>query len=238
MPPILSVVMPVYNEAALVSGVVEDWIKELERLHIDYELIVYDDGSSDGTPGILARLAARHGAVVVRRHANRGHGPTILRGYREATADWVFQVDGDGEMEMAAFRALWQRREDYDFLLGRRVHRASPLTRRLITAVSRVSVRLAFGPGIVDVNAPYRLMRAARLQELLPLIPDDTFAPNVMLSGLAVLSGLRVFETPVRCVPRRTGSGSLGRARALHAAARSLVQTLRVAVRARRASRS
>jgi len=237
VPPALAVVMPVYNEAALVRGVVQNWMDELERLHVDYQLWLYDDGSSDETPAILRRLADGQPRVVIRQHANRGHGPTLVRAYHDATAAWVFQVDSDGEMDVAAFGTLWERREEFDILLGRRIHRTSPPTRRLITAGSRLSVRLAFGGGVYDVNVPYRLMRSARLRELLPLIPAHAFAPNVLVSGLAARRGWRVFETPVRCVPRRAGSGSLGPMRALRGGARALGQTLRVAWRARRPDR-
>ncbi|MGE0812983.1 MAG: glycosyltransferase family 2 protein [Vicinamibacterales bacterium] len=231
MPPELSVVVPVYNEAALVEGAVTQWLDELDRLQVDYEFVLYDDGSTDGTPGILARLAARHARVAVRRHPNQGHGPTILRGYREAAGAWVFQTDSDGEMETAAFAALWRARENYDLLVGRRVDRPAPLARRLITAASRLSVRLAFGPGLHDVNSPYRLIRAARLREILPLVPGDTFAPNVLLSGLAIRHGWRLHERPVRCVAPRAGGGSLGGVRAVRAAGRALAETLRAAAR-------
>ncbi|MEZ5289726.1 MAG: glycosyltransferase family 2 protein [Vicinamibacterales bacterium] len=231
MPVELTVVVPVYNEAALVEGAVTQWLDLLDRLRIDYAFVLYDDGSTDSTADILARLAARHPRVAIRRQSNRGHGPTILRGYREAAGAWVFQTDSDGEMDTAAFEALWRSRADYDLLVGRRVDRQAPLARRLITAVSRHSVRVAFGPGLHDVNSPYRLVRAARLRDVLPLIPDDTFAPNVLLSGLAVRHGWRVHERPVRCAARRTASGSLGGTRALRAAVRALAQTLRAAWR-------
>jgi glycosyltransferase involved in cell wall biosynthesis len=235
--PALSVVLPVYNEAALVRGVVEEWIAELGRLGISYQLLIYDDGSTDDTPRVLDQLAAEHAVVSVRRHANRGHGPSILRGYREAEGEWVFQADSDGEMEIGAFRMLWVERDTYDFLLGRRVDRTAPLTRRIITWGSRVIVRLAFGRGIEDVNSPFRLMRAARLGALLTEVPEDAFAPNVILSGLAVRRRLRVYETPVGSRQSRTAPGSLRRFKALRLAARSLRETLAVAVRARQETR-
>lgn len=233
MTPELSLVLPVYNEAALVGGVVEAWVRELTCLNVDYELLLYDDGSVDDTPRILDALAARYPSVLVRHHPNRGHGPTILRGYRESLGEWVFQADSDGEIDVSGIRGLWDQRSAHDFMVGRRVDRAAPWTRRLISAVSSLAVRLLFGGGIHDVNSPFRLMRTARLRELLAEVPDDAFAPNVMLSGLAVARGLRVLEHPVRCVPRRSEAGSLGGLKALRMAARSLGQTLKVALASR-----
>ncbi len=84
------------------------------------------------------------------------------------------------------------------------------------------------GPGVRDVNVPYRLMRASCLRALLDKIPPDTFAPNVALAGLALQAGLRVANIPVPFRGRHTGAPSLVRWRLLRNAARSLLQTARI----------
>ena len=68
--------MPVYNEVAAVGAVIASWTAALDRLGIDYELLVYDDGSTDGTGPALDVLAAGRPRVRVTHHANRGHGPS------------------------------------------------------------------------------------------------------------------------------------------------------------------
>ena len=70
----LSVVMPVYNEADAVGPVVSAWAGELDRLTISYEFLVYDDGSRDGTADVLRQIANERRQVVVKSHANMGHG--------------------------------------------------------------------------------------------------------------------------------------------------------------------
>jgi dolichol-phosphate mannosyltransferase len=232
--PELTVVVPVYNEEGAIAGVLAEWAVALERLEIDYRLAVYDDGSRDGTPRILGDLAERDRRLLVVRHANRGHGPTILRGYREARSPWILQIDSDGEMAASHFGTLWSPRESYDFLVGARQDRVSVPLRRLVSAGSRASVHALLGRGVRDVNSPYRLMRRERLQPLLDLLPEDPFAPNVLLSGLAARAGLRLFETPVPHEGRRTGTGSLNLRRLWAGIARSFVDTLKTAVRARR----
>lgn len=233
-PPELTVVMPVYNEQALVTLAVEGWLRALDALHVDYRVCVYDDGSKDETGALLRTLAGREPHLSVFTHANRGHGPTILRGYREARSPWVFQTDSDGEMPPDAFAGLWERREDFDFLLGSRQDRLETPARRLVTLVSRASVRVLFGAGIQDVNTPYRLMRRSCLQPLVEQLPDDTFAPNVLLSGMAVRTGLRIFETGVPHEGRRAGSGSLTNLRLWRSAVRSFAQTVTGRFSARR----
>lgn len=235
-PPDLSVVMPVYNEEGAIAEVVREWLDVLERLQVDYELRIYDDGSRDQTASILERLAEADPRIVLISHANRGHGPTILRGYREARSDWIFQTDSDGEMDVGVIRDLWELREEYDFLLGSRQGRKWTPARWLLTRFSRLSVRIFFGRGINDVNTPYRLMRRSCLRGFLGELPDDLFAPNVILSGLAVRSGLRIYETPVRWLTRRQGEASLIGFSAFRPAFRSLIQTASVALRASRSS--
>jgi len=231
--PELSIVMPVYNEGAVIAEVVASWLHELERLGIDCEFLVYDDGSRDETRRILERLEEGRPGLVVTSQANSGHGPTILRGYHEARGEWVFQVDSDDEMGAEHFAGLWEQREGYDLLVGRRHHRDSPLARRLITTLSRVTVWALFGRAVTDVNAPYRLMRRSCLAVLLSAIPAETFAPNVIISGLAARQGLRVLEVSVPHSGRRTGTVSIVKWRLWKSAVRAFGQTLAVALRAR-----
>ena len=228
--PALTVVMPVYNEAAAIGDVVRAWAKELDRLGIDYEMRVYDDGSRDASATVLEELSHQVKHLLVTRHSNRGHGPTILRGYREARGEWVFQSDSDGEMEPDSFSLLWDRRAEYDFLFGIRGGREWTLPRWVMTRASRLAVRTLFGKGVKDVNTPYRLMRRERLAQLVAPLPDDLFAPNVILSGLAVRSHLRIYQTEVPHQGRRTGTASLAGVRKLiKPATKSLKQTMAIA---------
>jgi glycosyltransferase involved in cell wall biosynthesis len=230
--------MPVYNEEVAVTAVVAAWAAELQRLGVDYELRAYDDGSRDATARLLAEAAATNPRLVVTRHENRGHGPTVLRGYLEARGEWVFQLDSDGEMPPSGFEGLWTRRRDYDFLVGSRLGRETPWMRQLVSAVSRATVRLLFGRGVKDVNSPYRLMRASSLHQLLAAVRGEPFAPNVILSGLAARSRLRIWEGPVPCLGRRTGTGSLTPVKVLKAAARSFGETVAAGLSRQRPPRS
>jgi dolichol-phosphate mannosyltransferase len=213
--PELSVVVPAYNEAENIVGTISEWTTELDRLGIDYVLTVYDDGSRDDTEGVVRALATSHPRLTVERHANVGHGPTILRGYGQARGEWVLQIDSDREIRAVAFEQLWRHRHEYDLLMGRRTDRASPLARRVVTWMARTTIRCLFGAPIQDVNTPYRLVRRAALERMVTRIPDAAFAPNVIMSGLAVRDGLRVVEYPVQHHPRAAGVTSLSAGRAL-----------------------
>jgi glycosyltransferase involved in cell wall biosynthesis len=231
MMPALSIVMPVYNEADALERVVAEWVAMLDAASIDYELRIYDDGSRDGTGEVLRRLAGNNPRIVAATHENRGHGPTLMRGYAEARGEWVFQTDSDGEIEVISFASLWAERDRFDFLVGERVGRLSPAHRKVLTAGSRAVVALFFGRAVADVNSPYRLMRGAWLRGVLPLIPADAAVPNIILTGLAAKSGARIFATPVTHVARRSGKTSLNFRRIARLAVRAVIDTASVARR-------
>ena len=229
----LCVVMPVYNEQDAVAPVLKKWSASLNALGIDYESRPYNDGSKDNSLAVMRKAAERLASVKVKDKPNGGHGNTILTGYREAAADgfgWIFQIDSDDEMGPEKFYELWTRRDDYDFLVGIRDGRKQALPRKIISFVSRLCVRMFYGKGVWDVNTPYRLMRVSAFRDFYAQIPLTTFAPNVILSGLAARHKLRCFETRVPQHDRTTGEVSIKKWKLLKAAAKSFWQTIRFAI--------
>jgi glycosyltransferase involved in cell wall biosynthesis len=222
----LALVMPVCNEEGCIAEVLNSWLGILGGLGIRFKMIVLNDGSKDGTKGVLAGFAHDDRIEVVNK-SNSGHGPTILMGYHRAveTADWVFQCDSDNEMSAGHFPALWGKREGCDAVFGIRTGRVQNAARRLISAVSRLTVRAFFGRGIADVNTPYRLMRAGLLNEIIAQIPDDTFAPNVIISGTLARARARILTHPVPHQGRRSGKASIVKWKLWKSAVRAFCQT-------------
>ena len=226
----LAVVLPVYNEVEAIGHVLDKWCDALEKLGIDFQLHPYNDGSRDGSLTVMRQASERHpGRIVVHDKANSGHGPTILKGYREASAsgfDWIFQIDSDDEMGPERFSEMWSQRDGYDFLVGSRKGRQQALPRKVVSAISRLTVRVFYGKGRVrDVNSPYRLMRTAAFKYIYDWIPQDTFAPNVAITGLAMKKHLRCLELPVEQHDRTTGEVSIKKWKLLKAAFHSFLQT-------------
>lgn len=226
----LCVVMPVYNEEAAIGGVLRKWHEALSALGVDFEIRAWNDGSRDNSLMAMQLVADELGPrVVIRNKPNEGHGPTLLRAYRDAADagfDWIFQVDSDDEMGPERFATLWEQRVEHDFLVGRREGRRQAWPRKLVSWVSRFCVRVFFGKGVWDVNAPYRLMRTTSFRDYLARIPSDTFAPNVILSGLAVHDRLRMLEIAVPQHERTTGEVSIRKWKLLGAATKSFAQTV------------
>lgn len=174
----VSVVIPAYNEAARIGPVV--------RAASQYanEVIVVDDGSSDGT----ARVAKAAGARVVRQ-ANAGYIAAVKRGFREARGEIVVTMDADGEHRAGDIPRLVQpiRDDEADLVLGARPHIAR-LSERFLNRLTRLRVR-----GVGDTGSGFRALRrdlALRLK-----------LHGRCICGISVLEpaalGARITEIPI-----------------------------------------
>jgi len=187
-PPELMVVMPVFNEQASVRKVVLEFFQEIENWTERFVFLALDDGSTDDTPTILARLHDQLGdRFEVIRHPNQGHGQTCLAGYRLATRrgiPFVLQIDSDGQCDPQYFFRFWRLRERMDVIYGLRAKRDDGFRRLFATMVLRAFLILGFRAVCWDANVPYRLMRTEAVGPFLDRVPPGFNLANI---GLAVL---------------------------------------------------
>jgi glycosyltransferase involved in cell wall biosynthesis len=223
----VTIIIPVYNEEEVITKVLESWLLVLRKLKIKFSILALNDGSKDGTLSVLQRVAEENPELTVIDKTNSGHGPTILEGYRKATTQWIFQVDSDNEIDADQFPAIWNSRAENDLVLGVRYQRQSPLSRQLITFVSRLTINLLYGKGVTDVNTPFRLYKRIKFQKIFSDIPPDTFAPNVILSGYAAVHRMNIAEVNIDCHPRLTGEVSIKKWKLAKAAMKAFSQTIK-----------
>ena len=224
----LAVVIPVYNEEEIISTVLSEWYQKLKELEINFEIHVYNDGSKDNTLKNITETSELLEKVIVHDKENSGHGPTILMGYRENShAEWVFQVDSDNEMSPDEFSRVWDNREYADFVIGHRYGRISSTSRKIVSSISRLIVGLFYSSRVYDVNAPYRLMRCSVFEDFWKMIPDDTFAPNIVITGIAGYVNCKIIEIPITHYNRVTGEVSIQKLKLLKMVIKSLYQTVK-----------
>jgi dolichol-phosphate mannosyltransferase len=232
----LSVVMPVYNEAGVIESLVEDLGRELLPLVESLEVIVVDDASTDETPRILERLARdRPWLNVQRAERNAGHGPSVVRGLELARADWVFQIDSDGQFVVAEFSRLWDRRGECDLALGVRANRHDPLHRLVLSRSVRIATSLLAGHRVRDANTPFRLLRRELWLDLEGIIGPEALAPNILVTLGAVVRGWRIVNVSVTHLPRERGTSSLRAFRLVRFSLRGLGQLVAFRYRLARA---
>lgn len=208
--------------------VLDDWMGVCERLGIDFEIKIYDGGSTDSTQYIVrAAMQGRAlGRVELTVLPGVPHGPSILQGYRESSAAWIFQMDSDDAFGTGVFESLWERRTEFDLLLGCRTGRRSNWSRRFVTLCGRLVVRALFNSRVADANTPYRLMRRSAVVNLLRLLPDNAVVPNVMLSGLAGSAKLRLYQIEVEDIGTPVGTARLASFKLGRTALQSFAQVI------------
>lgn len=210
MPPeTLLVVIPAFNEQSSMAGVVAEWRTRLTTSGIDFQILLLDDGSTDQSPEVMESIRRDDPErILIRRHANRGHGQTCLEGYRLACrlgVPWVFQIDSDGQCSPEFFPALWEKRADADVVYGCRAARDDGIRRVLASLILRWTVCLSTGCWCVDPNVPYRLMRTEALEPILNTIPSRFFLANVALAVQLQRAGWRHASVPIRFRARTGG---------------------------------
>jgi glycosyltransferase involved in cell wall biosynthesis len=226
----ISAVLPAYNEEAALAATVADLRAVLEGLCRPFEIIIVDDGSTDGTGAIADRMAREDPMVRVVHHPrNLGYGAALRSGFGAARQAWVFLMDADGQFEPAELPAFVAAAADADFVVGYRVGRADPLHRTLFARTWAGLMSLLLGVGVRDVDCAFKLMRRSFLAEM-PLEAGGAFLSAEMLAR-ARRMGARIAERPVRHLPRRAGRSTGGSPRVL---LRAFYELARLWLRVRR----
>lgn len=203
----LSVVMPVYNEAEIIQTVIDDYGKILQ-LFENPELVVVNDNSTDNTLSVLTSLASRHPYLrIITLDRNRGHGPALMRAFREARNDYIFHSDSDNQFDSQDFWILWKKlkAENLDVVIGYRKQRNDSVARLLLTRLLRMFLFLTFGVRLPDSNSPFRLYTRSALNRLLPLLPEHPLIPSILMATAAVKMSLKMGWQSVQHLPRKTG---------------------------------
>ncbi|WP_418004901.1 glycosyltransferase family 2 protein [Mycobacterium sp. PDNC021] len=205
---VLSIVMPVYNEAATIARAVE------RVLAVDYpcpvELIVVDDGSSDNTPEILRTFAER-GVITLCRPFNRGKGAAVKRGVGQATGTHLLILDADLEYDPADIPQLLGPVLDgvSDHVFGARLFGFNTrfpsyrfaLGGRLTTAAANA----LFDACLTDMHACLKLIPVAHFRALSLIEPRFGF--DTEMTAALLHSGVRPYEVPITYLGRRVGEG-------------------------------
>lgn len=201
MAPRVSVVIPAYDEADNLTPLLAELSPPLESLGAEYEIVLVDDGSTDGTREVLAGLQPRHPALrVVRFRENAGQSAAFLAGFAAARGEIVVTLDADLQNNPADIPELVRRLEGHDAVLGVRAKRRDSFLRRASSRVANRVRRAATGDGLADVGCSLKAFRRECLLDLPRFNGVHRF-----FGTLVVWKGCRVVEVPVDHRPRRAG---------------------------------
>jgi glycosyltransferase involved in cell wall biosynthesis len=194
--PLLSVVMPVYNE----RETVEEIIRRVLAVPIRVQLIVVDDGSKDGTRDILSGLQRELGFELVFQDRNRGKGAALRRGFEEVRGDLVVIQDADLEYSPEEYPELieliCQGRADVVYgsrFLGR--HRVFMFSHYLGNRVVTLLTNILYNTMLTDMETCYKVMRAEVVKGM--NLQSNGFGIEPEMTAKIFKGGYRVYEVPI-----------------------------------------
>ncbi len=209
MSPQLSVLLPAYNEAENLVELVPEIAKVLDAAGISHEIVVVDDGSTDGTRGVMADLRSPT-VRSIRLRRNSGKSAALSIGIEQVEGEVVALMDADGQDDPEELPRLMEHldREGLDLVTGRRSVRNDRFIKRNTSKIyNGATARVTGVPGR-DFNSGLKVMRAELADSLEMYGELHRYIPV-----LAVWNGFRVGELDVEHHERRHGSSKFGRAR-------------------------
>lgn len=153
----LTIFFPCYNEEANVERVTRAAVEAGRKIADDLEVVIVNDGSRDRTGEIADRIAAEIPEVrAVHNNPNRGYGGALQRGFREATKNWIFYTDGDGQFDFGEMAAVKPLIEQYDIVSCYRISRADSVMRKANAFAWTTLVNLLFRINLRDIDCAFK----------------------------------------------------------------------------------
>jgi glycosyltransferase involved in cell wall biosynthesis len=164
----VSAFFPCYNDELSIPKMVRDVRRALAASVADFEIIVVDDGSSDGSVAVLDELQSEVPELRVVEHTtNRGYGGALQSGFATATQEWVFYTDGDAQYDASEIvRCIDAAGPCIDVVQGYKIGRGDSWCRRLIGRGYHHAVRLLFRLRVRDTDCDFRLIRRSLLDRV------------------------------------------------------------------------
>lgn len=207
---VLSVVIPCFNEVRTIAHV----IQRVRDTELPCEIIVVDDGSTDGTRDALRNLAAQTDLRIVLHERNQGKGAALRTGFEHATGDVVTVQDADLEYDPRDFRYLLQPivEDVADVVYGSRFsgndRQVGPLWHLAVNQLITKLFNLRHGRKFTDVETCYKLFRRSLIQEIAPSLREQRFGIELEMTARLLRKGnVRFFERPISYARRTFSEG-------------------------------
>lgn len=205
----LSLVIPAYNDEQTIGRLLSDASRLLPSICDSFEIVVCNDGSSDGTLQVIKDMAAEDPSIHLINHpTNKGFGATIRELYLAGRNDYIFSLPGDYQYAPKELLTMVKGLVENDFVIGWRVNRNDPPRRKMQSMVYNFMLRAFYGNRNKDVNS-IKLFRRDILDNI-ELRSESPFV-DAELCIRAAKAGYKVIEIPIEHLPRMTQGASGGK---------------------------
>lgn len=204
----ISLLLPVHNEADIIEKTIFEFYDEIGT-KIPLDICVSEDGSTDGTREVLLQLKEKLPMTLVLGKERKGYMKGVADGLRKTHSDFVFFVDSDGQHIPSDFWKLYEKRKNYDMIVGKKIKRDDPAIRILLSKVFHFFVRVMFRLPLHDPDTAFRLINSKVINEVLEETRLLNYSFWTEFTVRAYVRGFRLVEVPVLHKRRLNGSTRL-----------------------------
>jgi glycosyltransferase involved in cell wall biosynthesis len=203
----LSIIIPAFNEKNTISEIV----RRVQATGVAYEIIIVDDGSSDGTREVLAEIDGRDTIRVIYHERNRGKGAAVRTGIEQASGDWILIQDADLEYNPRDYPALLQPVQDgiADVVYGSRflggARRPILFWNMVANKILTLVTNILYNNILTDMETGYKLFRRSVVQDMSLRARGFEFEPE--FTAKILKRKVRIFEVPITFNPRDYSEG-------------------------------
>ena len=198
----LIILMPLYNEEKTIYETINNWINVLNNLKINYQIKIFNDGSTDYSANIVNDIAKENKNIIIYNNKHLGYSKIMYNAYKQINnAEYIFQSDSDIEINPDNFKLFWESKDSADLIIGRRNNREQNIFRLLASNYAQKVVNILFNRSkkiiIHDVNIPFRLLKKEILDKILDTISPNYLYVNLFISAYFLKNNLRIKEISV-----------------------------------------
>ena len=201
--------LPAYNEEDNIERQVRGVDEVLRDMRFDdYEVLVVDDGSHDGTRAVCEGMKESVPKLRLLVHeVNRGYAMALRTGFTSAAMPLVFYTDADNQFDVRELKNLLPGIDDYDIVCGFRIYRFDPFSRLVLSWGYNLLVRVLFRIRVRDVDCAFKLFRREVFDRI--SIESKKFFVDTEILAKASREGMKMTEVGVRHYPRTAGESTV-----------------------------
>jgi glycosyltransferase involved in cell wall biosynthesis len=200
----ISCVFPAYNEEENIEKAIREAVKVFVNVGLDYEIIVVDDGSEDGTSEVTLSMAKENKNIRLIKHSiNLGYADALRTGFKSASKDYVFYTDADNQFDLKDIKKALPLIKDADMVIGYRLERADNIVRKMGSFGYNLLARELLKLEVRDIDCAFKLFRREVFDKI--EIKTKAWLVDTEILAKAKKNNMIIKEIGVKHLPRERG---------------------------------